>query len=82
MLHPPSDPLFSETGHWNSTCIACHATHGKPEFDTPFGSQPIETQVVETTVAEFGIACEACHGPSAEHAARESQSAAPLRVST
>ena len=26
VLHPPSEPLFSETGHWNSTCIACHAT--------------------------------------------------------
>ena len=30
VLHPPTDPPFSETGHWNSTCIACHATHGKP----------------------------------------------------
>ena len=26
VLHPPTDPPFSETGHWNSTCIACHAT--------------------------------------------------------
>jgi hypothetical protein len=68
VLHPPSDPAFSETGHWNSTCIACHATHGKPQFDTPFGSQPIETQKIDTTVAELGIACEACHGPSGEHA--------------
>jgi len=49
VLHPPTDPPFSETGHWNSTCIACHATHGKPEFDTPFGSQPIETQRIDTT---------------------------------
>jgi hypothetical protein len=68
VLHPPTDPAFSETGHWNSTCIACHATHGKPEFDTPFGSQPIDTQIVDTTVAELGIACEACHGPSGDHA--------------
>jgi len=76
VLHPPSDPPFSETGHWNSTCIACHATFGKPQFDTPFGSQPIDTQVVETTVAEFGIACEACHGPAADHVAANSN---PLR---
>jgi hypothetical protein len=68
VLHPPTDPVFSETGHWNSTCIACHTTHGKPKFDTPFGSQPIDTQVVDTTTAEHGIACEACHGPSEEHA--------------
>ena len=69
VLHPPSDPPFSETGHWNSTCIACHATHGKPQFDTPFGSPPLQTQVVDTTVAEFGIACEMCHGPGAGHVA-------------
>ena len=69
VLHPPSDPPFSETGHWNSTCIACHATHGKPQFDTPFGLAPLPTQVVETTAAEFGISCEACHGPSDNHAA-------------
>jgi hypothetical protein len=68
VLHPPSDPPFSETGHWNSTCIACHATHGKPQFDTPFGSRPVGDQVVETTAAEFGIACEACHGPGERHA--------------
>lgn len=67
VLHPPDDPVFSETGHWNAVCIACHTTSGKPEFDTPFGSAPIETQRVQTRVAEFGIACEACHGPSAAH---------------
>ena len=69
VLHPPGETLFSETGHWNSTCIACHTTNGKPEFDTPFGSQPIDTQVVDSRVTEFGIACEACHGPSTGHAA-------------
>jgi len=68
VLHPPSQGPYSETGHWNSTCIACHATHGKPQFDTPFGSQPVETQKIETTAVEFGIACEACHGPSEAHA--------------
>jgi cytochrome c552 len=68
VLHPPADPLFSETGHWNSTCIACHATNGKPRLDTPFGSRPVQTQAVQTTAAEFGISCEACHGPSEEHA--------------
>jgi hypothetical protein len=76
VVHPPADPIFSETGHWNSTCIACHATHGKPEFDTPFGSQPIQTQDVRTTSAEFGIACEACHGPAEQHVRENSN---PLR---
>ena len=68
VLHPPSQGPLSETGHWNSTCLACHATNGKPQFDTPFGSQPLDTQSIQTTVAEFGIACEACHGPGKNHA--------------
>ena len=33
VLHPPGDAVFSETGHWNSVCIACHTTHGKPRFE-------------------------------------------------
>ncbi len=69
VLHPPSDPVFSETGHWNAVCIACHTTSGKPEFDTPFGSAPVESQTVQSRVAEFGIACEACHGPGEAHVA-------------
>ena len=67
VLHPPGVSALSETGHWNSTCIACHATHGTPEFDTPFGSQPPATQKVDTAAAEFGIACESCHGPADTH---------------
>jgi len=72
VLHPPSSLVHSETGHWNSTCIACHSTHGKPEFDTPFGSQPLQTQTIDTTAVEFGVACESCHGPAAAHV-RENQ---------
>lgn len=69
VLHPPDDPVFSETGHWNAICIACHTTSGKPEFDSAFGTRPIETQSVRTRVAEFGVACEACHGPAEAHVA-------------
>lgn len=67
VLHPPGQGPLSETGHWNSTCLVCHATHAKPQFDTPFGSRPIDQQSVQTTAVEFGIACESCHGPSAAH---------------
>lgn len=67
VLHPPSQGPLSETGHWNSTCIACHATNGKPQFDTPFGSQPLTAQAIQTTAAEFGIGCESCHGPGKAH---------------
>ena len=41
---------------WSAVCINCHATHGKAR-----------TTDGETTVGEFGIACEACHGPSVDH---------------
>ncbi len=69
VLHPPTQAPMSETGHWNSTCLVCHTTNGKPQFDTPFGSQPLETQSVQTTVGEFGISCESCHGPAETHVA-------------
>ncbi|MGH9884508.1 MAG: multiheme c-type cytochrome, partial [bacterium] len=67
VMHPPGQAAFSETGSWNAICVACHTTLGRPAFDTPFGSQPIATQTVDTTAAEFGVACESCHGPAGEH---------------
>lgn len=49
-------------GKWNASCMLCHTTHAQPLL---MGRPPEE---IDTRVAEFGIACEACHGPSAEHA--------------
>ncbi len=81
VLHPPGETLFSETGHWNSTCIACHTTNGKPEFDTPFGSQPIDTQVVDSQGDRVRHRLRGV--PRTEHGTRgrESQSDPALRVS-
>lgn len=63
-LQPPEEnqPVkvqHTETGRWNDTCLNCHTTHGRPRigFDGSY----------DTQVAEFGIACEACHGPSEDH---------------
>ena len=67
VLHPPGDPVFSETGHWNSICIACHTTQGKPRSSSPLGSEPISAQVVNSATVEHGIACESCHGPAEAH---------------
>jgi Cytochrome c552 len=75
-LHPSEDAMYSETGAWNSVCVACHTTSGRPRLDAPLGSRPLTAQGVDTIAAEFGIACEACHGPSGGHA-RENRS--PLR---
>jgi len=47
---------------WNRVCVKCHAVDGAPGFDVAEGD-------VQTTVAELGIACEACHGPGAAHVA-------------
>ncbi|MDB6053911.1 MAG: c-type cytochrome precursor [Verrucomicrobiales bacterium] len=44
---------------WNIGCIDCHATAGQPRLK--------ENRFYDTRVGELGIACEACHGPGAEH---------------
>ncbi len=52
---------------WNDNCIFCHNVRPNPnQHGERFDSQ----------VAEFGIACEACHGPGTEHARRNQN---PLR---
>lgn len=45
---------------WNAGCIQCHAVNGQPGLDFATGEY-------DTTVAEFGISCEACHGPGRKH---------------
>ncbi|HEX8952834.1 MAG TPA: cytochrome c3 family protein, partial [Polyangia bacterium] len=47
---------------WNRICVECHVTGGQPRLDARSG-------VPESRVAELGIACEACHGPAAQHVA-------------
>ena len=67
VLHPPGQSLAMLDGHWNAVCIVCHTTLGRTAFDTPYRSVPFAEQAVDTTVAEFGIACESCHGPAEAH---------------
>ncbi|HVY72137.1 MAG TPA: multiheme c-type cytochrome [Verrucomicrobiae bacterium] len=45
---------------WNVGCVDCHSTAGQPRLTG--GEADFDTRV-----AELGIACEACHGPGAEH---------------
>ena len=66
-LHPPNQRVAMVDGHWNAICVACHTTFPKTRFDTPFQADPIDEQSVDTTTAEFGIACESCHGPADAH---------------
>ena len=54
------DPKSKQaTLRWNDNCIVCHSVDGRPKLDFR-GS-------LETEVAEFGIACESCHGPGQDH---------------
>lgn len=66
-LMPPDAPEHAV--RWNSNCIQCHATGGRPRHDA--ASDRFGTEVVE-----LGISCEACHGPGGEHIARHAN---PLR---
>jgi hypothetical protein len=59
-LLPPHLDFDYSPSKWTQTCIKCHATYGEQVVD------PLSEQV-DARVAEFGIACEACHGPAAEH---------------
>ncbi|MGH1349069.1 MAG: multiheme c-type cytochrome [Nannocystales bacterium] len=67
LLRPPAEQDASRgeaieaVYTWNRVCVKCHAVDGAPGFDAEAGA-------VNTTVAELGIACEACHGPGREHA--------------
>lgn len=60
-LMPPGFPATTEPGRWNVSCMHCHATRGRPQMNNPL------EMYTETT--EFGIACEACHGPAENHVA-------------
>lgn len=64
---PPGAPSLQQV--WNDNCIGCHATAGQPKQDP-------NTFVMNTRTAEFGIACESCHGPGEKHVRANS---APLR---
>ncbi|MGB0579429.1 MAG: multiheme c-type cytochrome [Limisphaerales bacterium] len=58
-LEPPGRRHLFEDASWNRICIQCHATDGHTSSAAGGG--------LESTVTEFGISCEACHGPGERH---------------
>jgi len=58
-LQPPEAGASNESGRWNETCVRCHTTNEEPRVE--------EGAIFDTRVGEFGISCEACHGPGGEH---------------
>ena len=58
-LLPPENADSAAAADWNSACIRCHTTNGRPRF--------LSESVTDSHVAEFGISCEACHGSGEKH---------------
>jgi Cytochrome c554 and c-prime len=58
-LMPPELKQYYSLGAWNGACMDCHVTEGQSRFVS--GNQ------WDSHVAEFGIACEACHSEGREH---------------
>ena len=56
-LFPPTEQRFFYD--WNALCAKCHSVAPMPGRT--------EDGAYETTIAELGIACEACHGPGEAH---------------
>lgn len=61
-LRPPHLEKENELGRWNEICSNCHSTHPR--------MRPDENHLTwDTRVSDFGISCEACHGPGEAHIA-------------
>ena len=58
-LIPPELKEYYSLGAWNGACMDCHVTQGQSRF--------VEGNRWDSHVAEFGIACEACHSEGQEH---------------
>lgn len=63
-LIPSGDEFGAEVGRWNETCLKCHTTNPEPNREVGGRGKAFDTHV-----SEFGISCEACHGPGAAHVA-------------
>jgi len=63
--HPYYWTNFRRTS--NKECLECHATGVDVRYDA-------KTHQWSTTMADAGVACEACHGPGARHAETKEKS--------
>jgi hypothetical protein len=61
--------LSSQPGRWNRQCLRCHATNPQVGLQLVGLAAPTREQSenAQTHVSEFGISCEACHGPAEQH---------------
>lgn len=66
-LAPPGAVSLPGRGNWNRVCMDCHTTRPIARIRS-FGDGRTE---FDSEVTEFGITCEACHGPGAAHVRRQ-----------
>lgn len=67
-LQPAVPVLLPGAGLWNQVCISCHTTGGEARVPSMYAHTEPEDLRADSRVAEFGVSCEACHGPGAAHA--------------
>ncbi|AKS40792.1 hypothetical protein WM2015_409 [Wenzhouxiangella marina] len=81
-LGPDDQHFDSNVSVWNHNCIFCHNTGPQPgvvNYDEMLArasaGQAVDSASearYESSVAELGIACEACHGPAQDHVDKQS----------
>ena len=64
-LMRPEFHAKEDVGRWNTHCVKCHTTDARSRM---LAMTPAATAAAETEVGEYGISCEACHGPGDVHA--------------
>ena len=60
LIEPKEHVMAHAAGVWNHLCDRCHTTRPQPRLEADGH--------YDTHVVDFGIACEACHGPGEQHA--------------
>jgi|CXWL01.1.fsa_nt_gi predicted CXXCH cytochrome family protein len=71
-FHPDGESYHTNTAVWDLNCIFCHNVKARPGRDARVrvGPEVGPEGRIDSSVAELGIACEACHGPGEVHAER------------
>ena len=61
-IDDPEEAPGTQVQIWNKNCYGCHVSQEQKNFSA-------EQVAYKTSWLDFGINCERCHGPGAEHAA-------------